>query len=123
MEVADFDSLQRLLTPRNPALKNVISELGYLCPEPLRQLIGEISHSSSTSGIFQFVGEEARGARLAIEEIANGNFTNLEANLDVLDKYCPLVTTFLNSSDIVRSEYISSLMDFFFYLLLIVSSE
>ena len=68
MEVPDFDSLQHLLTPINLALKNVISELGYLCPEPLRQLIGEISRSSSTSGIFQFVGEEARDLVLQLKK-------------------------------------------------------
>ena len=68
MEVPDFDSLQHLLTPINLALKNVISELGYLGLEPIRQLIGEISRSSSTSGIFQFVGEEARELVLQLKK-------------------------------------------------------
>ena len=110
MEEADFNSLKRLLAQRNQALRDVIIELGNPCPEPLRELVGELSRSSATSGLFQFAGEEARAARHVIEEIANGNFANLEASFDVIQKYCPLVTPFLNSSDIIPQECISSLM-------------
>ena len=105
----EFNSLKRLLARGNQALCDVVSALGNPCPEPLRKMIGELSHNNPTSGMFQLVGQEARGARVVLEEIANNNFTNLAASHDLLEKYCPLVIAFL-SSDLVPLEYKSSLM-------------
>ena len=110
MSITDFNKLIRLLRIRNKELADVIASLGNMCPEPLRKLIGELSRKSATSGLFQLGGVEARGARQVIEEVANGIFTNIETNLDVLEKYCPLVINFLNSSNLVPAEYISLLM-------------
>lgn len=110
MRETDFDNLIQLVTPKSEAVKDVITSAGNPCPEPIRKLLGEISRGSPSCGILQFVGTEANQARQVLQEIADGNFANLETSMPILEKYCPLVTDFLTSSDIIPHEYISSLM-------------
>ena len=107
----EFNKLCDLLSHHKTSLQLVIKDAGNPCPSSVRKIVGELSRESSTCGIFQITGDEHISTRLAIEEMANGNFSNMNAHITLFKKSCPMLVDFISSTDVQRTNLSSLLKD------------
>ena len=93
-----------------PSLQQVVKAAGNPCPTWLQKLVGELSRATPTCGFFQFTGYVTNQALLILNEIASGDFTNLNTHIDLLESACPLLIDFI-STNAINQEYISDLLN------------
>ena len=111
MTDSDYNKLCDLLSHHKPSLGFVVKDAGNPCPSSVRKIVGEISRDSSTCGILQISGEKHTSTRLAIKEMANGNFSNMNANISLFKKFCPMLVDIISSTDVQQSNIASLLKD------------
>ena len=92
-----------------PSLKSLVEQAGNPCPQSLQKLLGELSHGSPTCGIIQIAGTDASEARHAVQQMANGDFSQMQFHSECLRKYAPMLVEFIVSQD-VHQQHISSLL-------------
>ena len=91
---------QNLLMELPKEFSELLDEAGNYCPDSFVTILSELCTPHSTSGIFQFNGEDSRVARDILDEIARGDFTRLETEIEQLEIYAPLLVTFIKSEDV-----------------------
>ena len=90
-------------------VKTLIEKAGNPCPKSLQKLLGELSHGNPTCGIIQIAGVDATEAHCAIQQLAEGNFNQIQSHSEVLSKYAPMLLDFVFSQD-VHQQCISRLL-------------
>ena len=97
MENREF---QHLLMALPNSFSNLLEEAGNYCPDSFVTLLGELCTPYSTCGIFQFSGNDSRMARDILDDIATGDFTRLDTDIEQLHIYAPLLVEFVKNEDI-----------------------